>query len=112
MLIHEFVALPKECVSLSISYNTIHKANFVAIPDEVVLANATAFFTGFSACWDTIDSFNEGLNYHGITIILPNELPHFLRNLDQLKTENGINDLLLLCNSAVLSNKCIVHFGI
>lgn len=112
MMMHEFVMLPKDSISPNISYSTINQTSFTTIPDELVLTNINTFFVGYSTYWDTFDCANEGLNYHGITIIPPSELPHFLRRLNQLQAECGINDLIVLCNSAISSNKYIVHFGI
>ena len=104
MLIHEFVA--------HVSYDVIMQTNFVSVPDEVILANIKVFITGFSSYWDSFESPNEGLNYHGITIIPPDELPHFLHALNRLETEGSIKDLIMLCNDAISSNRHIVHFGI
>lgn len=112
MLIHEFISLHKDSVTEHISYKAISQTNHVAIPDEVVLSNSQIFLTGFHTYWDSLDSPNEGLNYHGVTIISTCELPRFVCTLKRLKAECGINDLILLCNSAIASKMYIVHFGI
>lgn len=112
MLVHEFVALQKDSISTHVSYDVIKQTNFVSVPDEVILANIKSFITGFSSYWDSFESPNKGLNYHGITIIPPDEVPHFLRALNRLETECSIKNLIMLCKDAVYLNKHIVHFGI
>lgn len=112
MLSHEFIALSKDNIPDCISYGLINQFNFVAIQDKVVLENIEVFLAGFNSYWDCFDNPNKGLNYYGITIIPPSELPYFICALNQLKEKYDVNDLMLLFGSAVSSNKWIIHFGV
>jgi hypothetical protein len=111
MLIHEFIAVKREKVQCEITYSAVKKRQCVRIADNLILNNGD-FLSLFRTHWEYIGNVHEGLNYHGITIILNEDLPQFISVLSKYNEHDDIQQLTRLCKSAFLTKKDIVHFGI
>lgn len=84
----------------------------VSVEDDFILDNYEAFLGGFKAHWCNINNSDEGLNYHGITILLNDELKDFVNVLKKYKNKQYIEELLNLCEVALNQKMDLIHFGI
>lgn len=112
MLIHEFVAIERNEIPQDISYDIIKSKNCIKVSDDVILDNQRDFSSSFKAHWVYIGNVHEGLDYHGITIILNEDLTQFITVLYKYKKRSDIQKLIKLCQTALEQKKDIIHFGI
>lgn len=112
MLIHEFVTANRDEVITDISYDYIRNRDHIGIPDNIVLKHIREFTFSFRGQWDYIGNVHQGINYHGITIILNEDLNDFLDSISKLKGYSSILRLQQLCKFALMHGQDIVHFGI
>ncbi|MBE5928284.1 MAG: hypothetical protein E7267_02775 [Lachnospiraceae bacterium] len=83
----------------------------ISISDDIILDNVEAF-AHIPTYWDILDNKEQGLFYHGITIIEAENVPELVQVLLTLEDKPKIKELIKLCNIAIDENKYIVHFGI
>lgn len=112
MLIHEFIAIKRNDIPQDIQYDIIKNKNCVKVSDDIILANQRDFLSAFKAHWGCIGSVHEGLDYHGITIVLHEDLTQFITVLCKYKERSDIQQLIKLCQIAMEQNEDIIHFGI
>ena len=111
MLIHEFITVRREEIINEASYKLIQDKECVRISDDIIVNNDD-FLSCFKSHWWYIGNIHEGLDYHGITIILNDDLEEFIGTLNNYKHVTEIQNLISLCVSAIEQDKDIVHFGI
>lgn len=124
MLVHEFIAVPRaeiiqnleetkrKCGMEIISMKLKDSKKCIFVDDDFILDNYEAFLSGLKSHWYNINNNDQGLNYHGITILLNNELEDFINVLKKLKNKQYINELLKLCEMAMKQELDLIHFGI
>lgn len=111
MLTHEFIIASQEETMYEIEYGITRKKKMIVIPDQLIMNNPK-FLKGFETHWNYIGDIHEGLNYHGITIILGKQLSQFMEVLNCYNQYPYVCELIELCNNAFYQNECIIHFGI
>jgi len=111
MLTHEFIIASREETLCEFGYEITREKKVIIVPDQMIMNNPK-FLKGFKTHWNYIGDIHEGLNYHGITIILDKQLLQFVEVLNCYDQYPYVRDLIDLCNNAVYRNECIIHFGI
>ena len=111
MLVHEFIAVKRTEVVGKVEYNLVRTHPCVRVPDNIILNNRD-FLSGFKVHWECVGRVYEGLAYHGITLILHEDLKPFMDVLEKYKEDKPIKALIVLCHEALEQGKDIVHFGI
>jgi len=113
MLVHEFVVLEREETQKEgLSYDILKGKKYIKVNDDIILNNHEDFLHSFKTHWHYIGREKEGLAYHGITIILNEDLEQFMQVLEKHKKDSDIKNLIALCQEALTQKKDIVHFGI
>ena len=116
MLIHEFILvnkneIPHDALAENISYNLTKTRECVKVSDDIIVNNSD-FLSSFKTHWSYTGNIHEGLDYHGITIILNEDIKQFVDVLAKYSDRNDVQKLDKLCRTALIQNKNIVHFGI
>ena len=124
MLVHKFIMVSRDEINRNIETvkdeknlemlsNAICKGKkCVKVADDIILNNYEDFMSGFPTHWFSISNLEKGLNYYGITIILNEELPMFIKMLYKHKKKRIIKKLIKICEEAFKTKKDVVHFGI
>ena len=84
MLIHEFIIASRTEILLNVSYDMIKNRECVKISDDIILDNYKDFSKSYKTHWFSLENVDEGLNYHGITIILNENLQQFMIVLQKI----------------------------
>lgn len=111
MLVHEFVAVKREEIINHVEYGILEGRKYVIVSDKIILNNRD-FKSAFKTHWWEIGDIHEGLNYHGITLILNEDISEFYAVLEKYKIRRQIKRLRSLCRAAIANGDDIVHFGI
>lgn len=118
-LIHDFVLckeLPKDLDPRK------YKSFSIKIQDQFILDNYDVF-KDVEMFWNSMDSVEQGFNYHGITIITPEIAGKilqagqtFLKGNESEQAEYFIGDewdtLKQIMETSISDDKLIIHFGI
>ena len=112
MLVHEFIAIKRNEIPKDISYDIKTNRHCIKVSDDVILDNYKDFLSLFKAHWCFLGNEHQGLDYHGITIILNEDLIQFISILSKYKKREDIKNLLEFCHKAVENNEDIIHLGV
>lgn len=122
MLIHNFISIKRENISDSdFNYDLFNEKNHVDVSDKIICSNIDFIdfkfkqpdvHPTFITHWNGIGDKHQGLDYHGISIILNEDLDSFILVLEKYRKRRCIKKLRTLCIKAKTDQEDIVHFGI
>ena len=112
MLVHDFIAIKRNEIPFKIKYDLVKKYKCIHVSDDIILNNHDFFQDSFITSWGYIENVQRGLAYHGITIILNENIYKFIYILNKFNYRDDVQKLIELCNLAVTEKKDIIHFGV
>jgi len=116
---HKFIL----CTKIpSLIKSSEYKERLIKIHDQFIRENLCVF-TKVRLFWNSLNNYDEGFNYYGITIITPkmaqdllNVMEEFLKNNDSEEAEYFVGEeydmLREILNDAINENEYVIHFGI
>ena len=112
MLSHKFFQMESEHILKEpkwfLSVDVPEKA--ILLSDDIIVNNPL-FLKGFKTFKVSFNNPDEGLDYHGVTIIPSSSILDFLDNLIKVKGQK-VHDLISLCNEVRDNGNYLIHFGI
>lgn len=121
MLIHEFCSIKRNDLQGEFDYAIIKNRDRVLVSDKIILWNIdfidfksknSESHPAFTTHWQYIGDKHLGLDYHGISVILNEDLDSFIQVLEKYRKRRCIKKLRTLCIKAKTDHEDIVHCGI
>ena len=109
MIEHEFILVEK--IPDIILISDFSRRDMTAISDDFVLEHCNEI-KKIKMYWGAFGNTQDGLNYHGITIITSSMASELLNTLQYCKGNAEAKELKHLLTKSIANKQSIIHFGI